>query len=111
MAKKLFQNYDFEFDNNEKKILTTFCKQLVSQYNSQDAPQAQIRIFQTLYEKFNTGDNSMHLTKAEKTQLVQQLKENVKFLNQKMEKAWFFKKWMYRSLHSQYNAILTNHFN
>ena len=29
--KKLFTNYNFEFEKNEKKLLTNFCKQAVKQ--------------------------------------------------------------------------------
>ncbi len=34
--KKLFTNYNFEFDKNEKKLLTTFCKQTLNQVEGDD---------------------------------------------------------------------------
>jgi hypothetical protein len=46
----------------------------------------------------------------ERTRLLHQLDENVKFLKKNSEKSWFFKKWLYKSMLKQYEGILENHF-
>lgn len=110
MAKKLFKKYDYEFDSGELKILNTFTKQMLNQMEGQDGAQQQIKNLQSLKAKLEAGEDVIRLTKAEKIILVNQLKENVKHLGNEMEKAWFIKKWMYKSLYNQYKAIVNNHF-
>ena len=36
MKKKLFQNYSFEFDKNETKLISNFCKQAMQQMQGDD---------------------------------------------------------------------------
>ncbi|MCF8260870.1 MAG: hypothetical protein K9J12_08850 [Melioribacteraceae bacterium] len=83
---------------------------MINQFNSQEGAQGQNKNLQSLKAKLESGEDVIKLTKAEKIILVNQLKENVKHLAAQMEKAWFLKKWMYKSLHSQYKSIIQNHF-
>ena len=36
--------------------------------------------------------------------------QNIKHIKKTMDKSWFFKRWLYKSMLTQYNNILTNHF-
>jgi hypothetical protein len=108
--KKLFANYNFEFDKNEKKILVNFCKQSLKQIAGDSKLFAEERAFTSIIEKLNSGAEIVKLTKDEKTRLTHQIEENVKFLKKNMEKAWFFKKWLYKSMFTQYNNLLDKHF-
>lgn len=110
MKKQLFKNYNYSFDKNEKKIISTFCKQVVGQMNGDDRFLGDVRAFNSIIDKVNSGAEEIKLTKEEKTKLVLQMKENVKFIKKTMDKSWFFKKWLYKSMLTQYNNILTNHF-
>lgn len=108
--KQLFTNYNFEFDKNEKKILTTFSKQVLKQLSGDEKFFSETRAFNSILEKLNSGTESIKLTKDERTRLLNQLNENVKFLKKESTGSWFFKKWIYKSLLKQYQAILENHF-
>ncbi len=108
--KKLFANYNFEFDKNEKKLLINYCKQVLKQVTGDNRLFAEEKAFKSIIEKLNSGVETIKLTKDEKTRLTHQLEENVKFLKKSMDKAWFLKKWLYKSLVSQYNNILDRHF-
>ena len=108
--KKLFTNYNFEFDKNEKRLLTTFCRQTLKQIESDDRFFGETRAFNSIIDKLNSGTDSIKLTKDERTKLTYQLKQNVEFLGKKMAKSWFLKKWLYKSLHSQYKNLLNNQF-
>ncbi len=110
MAKKLFRNYEIELDKNEKKILTTFCKQFVNQLEGNQQYFREIKTFNSIIEKLSSTDEKIKFTKEEKTKLVLQLKENVKHIRTQMEKAWFFKKWLLKSLYKQYSNLLDNKF-
>lgn len=111
MKKKgLFKNYSYDFDKNERKILSTFCKQALNQVSGDERYYAEARAYNSILEKLNQDSETVKLTKDEKVRLVAQLKENIKFLGEKMEKSWFVKKWLYRSIYGQYNSILQNHF-
>ena len=110
MKRQLFKNYTYIFDKNEKKIITTFCKQVVGQMNGDDRFLGDIRAYNSIIEKLNSGTEEIKLTKEEKTKLVLQLKENIKHINKTMAKSWFIKRWLYKSMLSQYNNILTTHF-
>lgn len=110
MAKKLFRNYELEFDKNEKKILTTFCKQFVSQLEGNNQFFRELKIFNSIIDKLNSGEDKIKFTKEEKTILTHQLKENVKHITKQMEKAWFIKKWLLRSMYNQYSNLLNNKF-
>jgi len=50
------------------------------------------------------------LTKDERTRLKFQLENNLKFIQKQMSKAWFIKKWLYKSMLVQYEKLLENHF-
>ncbi|HKJ82192.1 MAG TPA: hypothetical protein VJ954_09220 [Ignavibacteriaceae bacterium] len=108
--KKLFTNYNFEFDKNEKKLLTTFCRQTLKQIEGDNRYYAEERTFNSLISKLTSDDDTIKLTKDERIKLKHQLEENVKFLKEKSDKSWFIKKWMYKSMLNQYSGILNNHF-
>ena len=108
--KKLFTNYNFEFNKNEKKILKTFCNQTLKQIQGDNKYFAEIKTFNSLLDKLNSNEDSIKLTKEEKTKLKYQLEENVKHLTKVINKSWFMKKWLYKSMLTQYELILDNHF-
>ena len=108
--KKLFTNYNFEFNKNEKKILKTFCSQNLKQIQNDNKYFAEIKIFNSLAEKLNSSSEVIKLTKDERIRLKHQLTENVNFLKKKMQKSWFLKKMLYKSMVTQYENILVNHF-
>jgi len=108
--KKLFTNYNFEFNKNEKKLLTTFIKQSLKQIEGDNKFFAETKAFNSILEKLNSGSDEVKLTKDERIRLLHQLDENVKFLKKNSEKSWFFKKWLYKSMLKQYEGILENHF-
>ena len=68
-----------------------------------------VKAFNSIIDKVN-NDGEIKLTKEEKTKLVLQLKENVKHIKKTMEKSWFVKKWLYKSMYNQYNNLLATHF-
>jgi len=79
--KKLFTNYNFEFDKNERKLLTTFCKQTLKQVDGDNRYYAEARAFNSIIEKLNNDSETVRLTKDERTRLKHQLEQNVKFFN------------------------------
>jgi arginyl-tRNA synthetase len=110
MAKKLFKNYTFTFDANEKKVLTTFCKQALKQMVGNPELAKQAAIFESILSKLESGEEEIKLTKTEKNVLVASIKENVKFLKSKLDSSSFFTKWFYKSVYKQYVNLLANHF-
>lgn len=108
--KKLFKNYTYSFDKNEIKLISNFCKQAVSQMQSDSRFANDVRAFNSILDKVNSGEEEIKFTKDEKTRLVMQLKENVKHIEKTMKNAWFIKKWLYKSLLNQYRGILSTHF-
>jgi S-adenosylmethionine:tRNA-ribosyltransferase-isomerase (queuine synthetase) len=108
--KKLFANYNFEFDKNEKKLLTNFCKQALKQMTGNNKFFAEEKAFNSIVEKLNNGDEVIKFTKDEKTRLTMQLKQNSEYMKKEMTKSWFFKKWLYKSLFKQYDGLLEKHF-
>ncbi|MFH1194549.1 MAG: hypothetical protein V1720_02475 [bacterium] len=108
--KKLFQNYNYNFDKNEKKMLINFCKQAIKQMSTDEKFFQDINSFQSIITKLSSNSEEVKLSKQEKTRLVLQLEENSKFLKQKMSKSWFLKKWLYGTMYKQYNNILSQHF-
>jgi hypothetical protein len=108
--KKLFTNYNFEFNKSEKKILKTFCSQNLKQIQGDNKYFAEIKTFNSLVEKLNSSSEVIKLTKDERTRLKYQLHENVNYLKKKMQKSWFLKKFLYKSMLTQYENILINHF-
>jgi hypothetical protein len=108
--KKLFTNYNFEFDKNEKKLLATFCKQTLKQTEGDSKFFAESKAFKSILEKLNSNSDPVKLTKDERTRLDHQLTENVKFLKKDFSKAGFIKKFLYKSMIKQYENILNKHF-
>jgi hypothetical protein len=108
--KKLFTNYNFEFDKNEKKLLTTFCKQVLKQMQGDNRFFAETRAFNSIINKLNSNAETIKFTKDERTRLKHQLEENIKFLNGQIKKSWFIKKWLYKSMLNQYENIHEVHF-
>ena len=108
--KKLFTNYNFEFDKNEKRLLTTFCRQTLKQIEGDNRFFGETRAFNSVIDKLNSGSDVIKLTRDEKIKLTYQLKQNVEFLKKKMSKSWFLKKWLYKSLLNQYENLLEKHF-
>lgn len=110
MAKKLFKSYNYAFDSNERKILTTFCKQALNQISTDDKFYREVKVFQSILDKLQEGKEETKLTKDESTKLALHIRENVKNIEQQIEKSWFIKKWLLRSMYKQYKSILQNHF-
>lgn len=108
--KKLFSNYNFDFDKNERKLLKTFCGQVLKQVSGDSKFFAEEKAFNSIINKLNSADETIKLTKDEKIRLTHQLKQNVDFIKKQMNKGWLFKKWLYKSLYNQYNNLLEKHF-
>lgn len=108
--KKLFTNYNFEFDKNEKKLLTTFCKQTLKQTDDESKFFAVSKAFNSILEKLINNSDPIKLSKDERTRLEYQLSENVKFLKKDFAKSGFIKKFLYKSMIKQYESILSKHF-
>ena len=108
--KKLFANYNFEFDKNETKVISNFCKQAIQQMQADDKFQRDIAAFTSIREKLAEGNGTVKLTKDEKTRLVLQLKSNRDNLEARLKKSNFFTRWLYRSMFNQYNNLIENHF-
>ena len=108
--KKLFANYNFEFDKNEKKLLINFCKQALKQMSGNSNFFSEEKAFNSILEKLNQNEGTLKLTKDEKTRLTHQLKQNSDFMKKEMNKSWFIKKWLYKSLYKQYDNLLEKHF-
>lgn len=108
--KKLFQNYKYEFTKNEKKLLSSFCKQSLKQMEGNNQYFAETKAFNSILTKINSGDETIKLTKDEKTRLTFQMKQNVDHIKKQMNNSWFIKKWLMNSLYNQYNDLLNTHF-
>jgi hypothetical protein len=108
--KKLFTNYNFEFDKSEKRLISTFLKQSLKQIEGDNKFFAESKSFQSILDKINSNEDPVKLTKDERTRLKYQIENNIKFLQKRMSKAWFIKKWLYKSMLIQYNRLLENHF-
>lgn len=107
MKKKLFQNYEYEFDKNEVKVLSSFAKQALKQMESDDRLVREARIFNSILNKFASNEAKIKFTKEEKTKLTFQLSENIKHLQSKIDNSWFLTKWFYKNMLNQYNSILS----
>ena len=110
MKKKLFQNYNFEFDKNEKKLLSSFCKQALKQFSTDDKFFNDARAFNSIVEKLQSNSGEIKFTKDEKTRLALHLRQNMDYIGKQAVKSWFLKKWLMKSLHKQYSSLITNHF-
>ncbi len=108
--KKLFTNYNFEFNKNEKKLITSFCKQAIKQIGSDNQYFGEVKAFNSILEKLNENAESIKLTKDEKIRLTNNIKQNIDYLKKQMDKSWFLKKWLMKSLYNQYADIYENHF-
>jgi hypothetical protein len=108
--KKLFTNYNFQFDKNENKLLTTFCRQTLKQIEGDNKFFAESRAFNSIIDKLNSSADTIKFTKDERTRLQHQLEENIKYLKNKTKKSWFLKKWLYKSMLNQYQNIVDIHF-
>ena len=108
--KKRFQNYNYEFDKNERKLLSSFCKQTLKHMEGNNQFFAETKAFNSILNKIRADESSVKFTKDEKTRLTYQMKENVKHIEKEMKSSWFIKKWMMKSLYNQYNSLLENHF-
>ncbi len=108
--KKLFQNYKYEFTKSEKKLLSSFCKQSLKQMEGNNQYFAETKAFNSILNKINSEDETIKLTKDEKTRLTFQMKQNVDHIQKQMNNSWFIKKWMMNSLYNQYNNLLNTHF-
>lgn len=108
--KKLFTNYNFEFNKNEKKLISTFCKQALKQMGNDNQYFAETKAFNSILEKLNGDSEIVKLTKDEKIRLTHNIKQNVDYLKKQMDKSWFLKKWLMKSLYNQYVNIYDNHF-
>jgi hypothetical protein len=108
--KKLFTNYNFNFEKNEKKLLSTFCKQTLKQVQGDSKFYAEEKAFNSILTKLNGNEETVKFTKDERTRLKYQLEQNIDFINKEMKKSWFIKKWLYKSMLKQYENIHETHF-
>ncbi|RJP69624.1 MAG: hypothetical protein C4539_07405 [Ignavibacteriales bacterium] len=106
---KQFRNYNFDFDKNERKILTNFAKQVLKQLGGDNKYFAEERAYNSILEKLGSAE-TIKLTKDEYYKLSMQLKENVKFLKPKAEKGFFLKRWLYKSVYLQYKNLIEKYF-
>ena len=107
MRKKLFQNYEFELDKNEKKVLSNFAKQALKQFETNDESVREVRIFSSIIKKLDGVEEKVKFTKEEKTNLTYQLNNNLTHLKKKADNAWFITRWFYRNMVNQYQNILS----
>lgn len=108
--KTLFKNYNYSFDKNDAKIISTFCKQAIKQMSSDERFLPDIKAYQSIISKIDEDSSNVKLTKDEKFRLVKQLQENTKHYEKEISKAWFIKKWLYKSMLKQYNLIISKYF-
>lgn len=108
--KKLFANYNFDFDKNERKLISSFCKQALKQLGDEKQNFGEIKAFNSIIEKLNTDSETVKLTKDEKIRLSNNLKQNIDYIKKQMDKSWFIKKWLMKSLYNQYSSLYQNHF-
>lgn len=108
--KKLFTNYNFNFEKNEKKLLSTFCKQTLKQVQGDSKFYAEEKAFNSILTKLNGNEETVKFTKDERTRLKYQLEQNIDFIKKEMKKSWFIKKWLYKSMLKQYENIHETHF-
>ena len=110
MSKKLFKNYTYDFDKNEAKIISNFCKQAIKQMEGNSDFYRDVKAFQSIMEKVEENPSEVKLTKDEKIRLVHQLTQNRDHLKKTLDKSGFIKKWFYKTLYSQYDKILNDQF-
>jgi hypothetical protein len=71
---------------------------------------AETKAFNSILNKLESDNETIKFTKDEKTRLTFQLKQNVDYIKKEMDKSWFIKKWMMKSLFKQYSDLLDTHF-
>jgi hypothetical protein len=108
--KKLFKNYAYNFDKNEAKIITTFCKQAIEQMSSNKDFYKDVKAFESIRDKIAENPSEVKLTKDEKTRLVHQLTENRKHIKKTLDNSGFLKRWFYKTMYNQYNNLIETHF-
>ncbi len=108
--KKLFKNYTYDFDKNEAKLISSFCKQAINQMSGNQDFYKDVKAFESIQGKIAENPSEVKLTKDEKTRLLHQLTQNRNHIKKTMEKSGFIKKWFYKSMLTQYQNLLDNHF-
>lgn len=108
--KKLFKNYNLELNKNEKKILTTFCKQMLRQTSMDEKYYRENRVFNSVLDKLSEGGENVKLTKDEFTRLKFNIQQNIDFIQKQYDSSWFLKKWLLKSILAQYKSLYNNHF-
>jgi len=108
--KKLFTNYNLEFNKNEKKLISSFCKQALKQMTNDNQYFGEVKAFNSILDKLNGDSETIKLTKDEKIRLTNNIKQNVDYLKKEIGRSWFIKKWLMRSLYNQYTDIYEKHF-
>lgn len=78
--------------------------------SSDDKYFAEVKAFNSILEKLNANADSVKLTKDEKIRLTNNIKQNMDYIRKQMDKSWFLKKWLMKSLYKQYADIYENHF-
>jgi hypothetical protein len=71
---------------------------------------AETKAFNSILNKLESDNETIKFTKDEKTRLTFQLKQNIDYIKKEMDKSWFIKKWMMKSLFKQYSDLLDTHF-
>lgn len=108
--KKGFRNYNLELDKNERRIISSFCKQTLRQIsgNSKFAPIE--RLFEGINEKVTSGEDVIKFTKEEYVRLEESLRETIRQITKSLDKSWFLKRWISKMAMSQYQSILDKYF-
>lgn len=101
--KKLFTNYNFSFNKNERKLASAFCKQILKQTEGNKEYFGEQKAFSSILEKLNSGADTIKLTKDELTRFRYNFELNISHLKKSSQKGFFIKKWIYKSLLTQYN--------
>lgn len=108
--KSLFKSYNLDLTSNEKKIMSTFSKQVLKQVTGNQQFYNEEKAFTSILDKLSKDEETIKLTKNEFNLFKNQLSQNVVHLEKEMAEAWFFKKWLYKSMVNQYRSLLENHF-
>ncbi len=108
--KQLFKNYSYEFDKNEKKILSTFCKQILKQVAGNKQYFREEKVFTSILEKFESGEASVKFTKEEYFAFKNQFGNNLKHLKKELPKTGFFRKIFIKPLIKQYEILNNKYF-
>ena len=104
--KKLFTNYNFEFDKNEKKLISSFCKQALKQMGSDNQYFAEEKAFNSIIEKLNGNAEIVKLTKDEKIRLTHQHKTECRLPEKADGQKLVSEKMVDKSLYNQYEIFM-----